>query len=472
MAMIFEQHYLACLSQASYFICDERTKIAAVVDPRRDVELYLERAAALGARIQHVFLTHFHADFLAGHLELVSRTGARLYLGSSAQAEYGFTALADHASLLFGDVRLEVLETPGHTPESISILVYDLVRSGDRPHAVLTGDTLFIGDVGRPDLMASVGMRAEELAGALYDSLREKLLRLPDETLVYPGHGAGSACGKSMSSETWSTLGQQRLANYALQPMSREAFVALITAGQPCAPAYFTRTAGLNKREHPRMEESLEQALTALTLDELRAEMSRGAQVLDVRPKDSYAAGHLRASLWIGLEGRFASWAGALLALDRPVVLVADPGREREAAMRLMRVGIDQVRGYLAQGAAAFAGAPDVIATSRTRPAELARSLAAGRGDHVLDVRLPSEWSCGHVEGSQNVAVEELARRLDEVPRVERLVIHCKSGYRSLVAASLLESAGRTGLVDVAGGFDAWLAAQLPVSVPPAAPSV
>ncbi len=462
--MILEQHYLSCLSQASYFVFDERTRIAAIVDPRRDIEIYLERAATLGARIEHVLLTHFHADFLAGHLELASRTGARVYLGARARADYPFLPLGEGAEIVFGGVRLRALETPGHTPESISILVYDLEQSADRPQAVLTGDTLFIGDVGRPDLMASVGITAEELAGMLYDSLHEKLLALPDETIVYPGHGAGSACGKNLSSETSCTIGRQRRTNYALQPMPRADFVSMLTAGQPAAPAYFQRAAELNKKQHPRLDESLAHALRPLSLDDLRAAVQAGAQVLDVRPKDAYAAAHLKGSTWVGLEGRFASWAGSILDLDRPVVLVTEPGTERETALQLMSVGIDQVSGYLQGGAEGFAGASDVVAMGRTSVEDLARDRAAGRGGMVLDVRTRSEWSTSHVDGSRNVPVEELRSRFAELPPADRLVIHCKSGYRSLVAASLLEQRGLPGLVDVAGGFDAWLAAQLPVA--------
>ena len=288
--MILKQYYLGCLSQASYLIGDESTRTAVVVDPRRDIEEYLEDAAEAGLRIEHVILTHFHADFVAGHLELRERTGARIHLGARASAEYEFSPLADGDVLEWGQVRLTIMETPGHTPEAISVLVFDLARDRERPQAVLTGDTLFIGDVGRPDLMASVGASAQELAGQLYASVH-RLLQLPDETLVYPGHGAGSACGKNLSSETVSTIGAQRRENGALQPMSQEAFVKLVTADQPKAPAYFGYDAQLNRRQRSTLEAALARELAALPLEAVLRAQSEGAQVLDVRDPDDYAAG-------------------------------------------------------------------------------------------------------------------------------------------------------------------------------------
>ena len=330
--MILKQYYLGCLSQASYLIGDESTRTAVVVDPRRDVDEYVTDAEGLGLRIKHVILTHFHADFVAGHVELRDRLGARIHLGARARAEYDFSPLKDGDLLEFGRVRLAVLETPGHTPEGISIVVYDLEKSDRVPHAVLTGDTLFIGDVGRPDLMASAGFRAEDLASLLYDSLHQKLLRLPDETLVYPGHGAGSMCGKSLGQDTVSTLGVQRRYNYALQPMSREEFVELITSEQPEAPAYFSYDAELNRRERPALDQALTRELRPLSLAEVLRAQREGAPVLDVREPADFAAGHLAGSTHIGLGGKFATWAGILLAPDRPIVIVATPGLEPSAA--------------------------------------------------------------------------------------------------------------------------------------------
>jgi glyoxylase-like metal-dependent hydrolase (beta-lactamase superfamily II) len=303
--MILEQHYLACLSQASYLIADESTGIAAVVDPRRDVDLYVEAAAKHGVAIRHVVLTHFHADFVAGHLELAKRTGATIHLGALASADYAFEPLGDGAELALGRVRLRALETPGHTPEGISLLVFDGPDAAE-PHAVLTGDTLFIGDVGRPDLMASVGVTAEELAGMLYDSTRDKLLKLPDATLVYPGHGAGSMCGKNLSTDTVSTIGDQRRFNYALQPMSRADFIALVTAELPLAPAYFGFDARKNREERGMLEDVLA-GLAPLELPAFDEQLAAGAIALDVRDPEQYAAGHLERSISIGLDGRFAT---------------------------------------------------------------------------------------------------------------------------------------------------------------------
>src|SRR5579884_2322141 len=333
--MIFTQYYLRCLAHASYLVGDAGSRTAAVVDPQRDVDQYLEDARRAGLEIRHVILTHFHADFVAGHLELRNRAGARIYLGRRARAEYAFTGLGDGDVIEFGSVRLAALETPGHSPESISLLVYDLARSDRTPRAVLTGDTLFIGDVGRPDLRAALGWSAEELAGMLYDSLRTKLLALPDETLVYPTHGAGSLCGRNISTETVSTIGVQRRYNYALQPMSREDFIRIVTADQPDAPSYFTYDAILNTKERPTLDATLKEVLQPLGLEEVLRLRNAGAQILDARDPAEYAGAHLVDSLNIGLGGQYASWAGTLLDRDRPIVIVADPGREAARTHRV-----------------------------------------------------------------------------------------------------------------------------------------
>jgi glyoxylase-like metal-dependent hydrolase (beta-lactamase superfamily II)/rhodanese-related sulfurtransferase len=459
--MILQQYYLGCLSHASYLIGDERTHTAVIVDPQRDVDGYIDDARRLGLEIRKVILTHFHADFVAGHLELRERTGAEISLGARGRTDFAAAALADGDSIEIGDVRLAILETPGHTPESISILVYDLARSASAPHAVLTGDTLFIGDVGRPDLLVSVGLTANELAGMLYDSLRNKLLPLPDETLVYPAHGAGSACGKNMSKETCSTLGVQKRVNWALQPMPRQEFVRQVTADQPEMPAYFAFDAAQNQRERATLDEVLRRRLAPLSLDEVAKLRASGAIVLDVREPDDFAAGHLAGSTNIGLSGKYATWAGTLLDRKHPIVIVAPPGKEREAALRLCRIGFDQIAGYLDRGPAAFTARADLAhATERIAPSDVAAELALAEPPFVLDVRTPAEWKSSHF-GDLNVPLSRLGQDLALLPRNRRIVVHCQSGYRSSIAASLLRQHGLTNVADMVGGIAAWERARL-----------
>ncbi|MGB6870936.1 MAG: MBL fold metallo-hydrolase [Acidobacteriaceae bacterium] len=462
--MFLKQYYLGCLAHASYLLADEATATAIVVDPQRDIEQYLADADAHGFAIRHVFLTHFHADFIAGHLELRDRCGAAIHLGARAQAEYAFVPMTDRSVLEFPGLRLQVIETPGHTIESISLLVYDLQRDATRLHAVLTGDTLFIGDVGRPDLRASLGWTAAELGAHLYESLHRRLLPLPDDTLIYPAHGAGSLCGKNLSKETVSTMGEQRRFNYALRPMTREQFIALVTADQPDAPPYFTMDAVLNTRERPTLDATLEQELQPLVLEAFLVLAAEGAQVLDVRQPDEFAASHLRGALNIGLSGQYATWAGTVLDPAHPILLIADPGREQEAALRLGRIGFDRVRGYLDGGMAAFAARPDLLAfVPRVMAPEVAVDLARSAPPFLLDVRAPREWTARHIQGSCNLPLNRLRDHLSEIPRDRPVVVHCAGGYRSSIAASLLQQQGITRLVEMTGGLAAWDAASLPV---------
>ncbi len=455
--MILKQFYLGCLAHASYMIADAGTKTAAVIDPQRDIDQYLSEADSQGVRIRYVFLTHFHADFLAGHLELRERTGAQICLGAKAQAEYPFTALKNGDSVEFGHVRIKILETPGHTPESISLVVYDFAKSGTNPHAVLTGDTLFIGDVGRPDLMASAGISDTELAGMLYGSLHDKLLKLPDATLVYPAHGAGSLCGRNLSAETVSTIGIQRAENYALQPMSKEEFVSMITRGQPEAPSYFGYDAKLNKEEHPTLSEAMRRSLTPLSLEAVLKLQARGAQVVDVRDPRDFAGGHMAGSLNIGLNGKFAMWAGIILDQEMPIVVIASPGCEEEAIRRLGRIGYDQVAGYLEGGMQALATNPELVReTPRITAAALAAELCTTHPPAVLDVRTEEEWEAGHIDQSLNIPLPHLLERLNEIPAGQPLVVHCASGYRSSLAASMLERVRKSEVIDLIGGYEAW----------------
>lgn len=462
--MVLKQYYLGCLAHASYLLGDEASSTAVIVDPQRDVEQYLADAAKFGFKIRHVFLTHFHADFVAGHLELRDRCGATIRLGSRAKAEYDFVGMKDGETLDFPGMRLEILETPGHTIESISLLVFDLEKDRAAPYAVLTGDTLFIGDVGRPDLRVSLGWTAQDLGAHLYDSLHNRLLPLPDDTLVYPAHGAGSLCGKHLSSDTVSSLGDQRRFNYALQPMSKEQFIAIVTADQPDAPAYFTYDAILNTRERATLDRNLEEVLRPIDLDEVLEMGDMGCQILDVRDAAQYAKGHLAGSINIGLGGQFATWAGTVLDGTRPIVIVAEPGSEQEAALRLGRIGFDHVKGYLRGGMESLAARPDLVwPTERVSPLAVAEELGKADSPLVLDIRNPHEWTAKHIDGSVNIPLNHLQERIGEIPGDRPIAVHCAGGYRSSIAASILHQYGLTRLVEMAGGLAAWEAAQLPV---------
>ncbi len=464
--MILKQYYLGCLAHASYLLGDEPSATAIVIDPQRDIEQYVADAQASGLQIKHVFLTHFHADFVAGHLELRDRCGATIHLGAQAKAEYKFTPMKDGDTLDFPGMRIQILETPGHTIESISILVFDLQKDKAKPYAVLSGDTLFIGDVGRPDLRASLGWTATDLGGRLYDSLHEKLMKLPDETLLYPAHGSGSLCGKQLSSDKVSTIGVQRKMNYALQPMSKDQFISLVTADQPDAPPYFTYDAILNTRERTTLDKNLEQVHNPIELEEVLRLGDAGAQLLDVRDAAEYAKGHLAGSINIGLGGQFAQWAGTVLNRTKPIVIVAEPGREQEAALRLGRIGFDHVKGYLRGGMEALADRQDLVwPTERVTPPMLAEELQEPAAPVILDIRNPREWASKHIEGSVNIPLNHLQERMAEVPRERRLAVHCAGGYRSSIATSILQQYGITNVIELAGGLAAWEAAKLPLIV-------
>ena len=462
--MILKQFYLPCLAHASYIIGDEETGTAAVVDPQRDTDQYIAFAAEHGLKIHHVFLTHLHADFVAGHLELRDRAGAKIYLGAAAKATYAFEPLHEGALLEFGKVRLKILETPGHTPESISIVVYDLNLQGGQPYAVLTGDTLFIGDVGRPDLRAALGWSATDLGGMLFDSLHMKLLKLPDESLVYPAHGAGSLCGKSISKETVSTLGEQRRLNYALQPMSKEAFIQVVTADQPEAPAYFTYDAVLNSEERPTLDQALAREMNPLDAHALLKLQRDGAQILDTRDSAEFAAAHLAGSINIGLGGQYATWAGTLLDRKNPIVIIADPGREQEAAIRLGRIGFDHVAGYLQDGLSSLQSRPELTQTTERLSAPFAAELMSSTNPpQVVDVRAPGERAEKSIAGSVGIPLNHLVEKMGTLTKNVPLLVYCAGGYRSSIAASLLQKNGFAAVSEIAGGIAGWEAARLPV---------
>lgn len=460
--MHFAQYYLDCLSLASYLVADETTGQAVVVDPRRDVSEFVEDARARGLTIVGVINTHFHADFLAGHLELAKATGAWIGYGQRAEAEYPIRKLADGERISLGEVTLEIMETPGHTPESISVLVYE--KAGDAtPYGVLTGDALFIGDVGRPDLLASIGVSAEELGHELYDSIQNKLMGLADGTRVFPAHGAGSACGKNLSTERQSTIGEQRISNYACQPMSEHDFVALVTAGQPSAPQYFVYDAILNRKDREVFDES--EQVPALSVDEIRAARARGARVLDARDPQLFAAGHLNGAVNVPADGRFAETAGSVLTAAEELVVIAPEGREVETVVRLARIGFDRVAGYAAKPEAALeAMADEVTPASRLTAPQLAAALGAKPAPVLVDVRNVGELeSNGHIAGALHIPLAELPRRTGEIAADRPVVVYCAGGYRSSVAASLLRGVGLADVSDLVGGFAAWHALHEPV---------
>ncbi|MFL9681583.1 rhodanese-like domain-containing protein [Streptomyces sp. KL110A] len=453
--MFFAQYYLDCLSHASYLIADEATGQAVVVDPRRDVSEYLADATARGFTVVGVINTHFHADFVAGHLELADRTGAWIGYGRRAETEYPIRKLAEGERIALGDVVLEVMETPGHTPESISVLVYE--HAGDEvPYGVLTGDALFIGDVGRPDLLASVGVTAEELGAMLHDSVQNKLMGLPDEVRVFPAHGAGSSCGKNLSTEKSSTIGEQRATNYACAPMDRDAFVALVTAGQSAAPGYFAYDADLNRKDRRLYDSATAaRALTTAEFAELRA---AGAVVVDARDPQEFAAGHLRGAVNVPADGRFAEQAGTVLDPADRLVVIAPEQREEEIVTRLARVGFDRAEGYLAAPEAALEALADEVAPAgRVTAARLRAALADERPPLVVDVRTCGERQAnGFIDAALHLPLNELPARSAELPADRPLVLHCAGGHRSSVAASLLRRRGFEDVSDLLGGYAAW----------------
>ncbi len=450
--MYFKQHYLGCLAQASYLIGSDGE--AAVVDPRRDIDVYLEEARAQGLEIRHVIETHLHADFVSGHRELAARTGAKIYFGARAGAAFEHVAVRDGDEIRMGKVVLRFLETPGHTPESVSVLVIDREKS-EEAQAVLTGDTLFIGDVGRPDLVGGQ-MSAQELAGHLYDSLHGKLLKLPDSVAVYPAHGAGSLCGRNISSDTSSTIGQQRQFNYALRPMSREEFVRLMTADLPEAPAYFSRDARLNREGPARLDEL--PPPKSFSPEETEARRRGGAIVLDTRSSAEYGTAHVEGSLQIGLSGQFASWAGALVAPETPLIVVTDdPALVGEARTRLARVGLENVAGFLEGGVLAWDGAGRPLArTEQITVDELRERLREDPDFQLVDVRRPAEWQAGHIPQAVSMPLHRLAELARSLDRKRPVTAICAGGYRSSIGTSVLERLGFRRVTNVVGGMAAW----------------
>ena len=463
--MFFKQFYLGCLAHASYLIGSDGE--AAVIDPQRDVDEYIAEAEANGLRLKYVIETHLHADFVSGHQELAARTGAQIVFGEKANAAFAHRPVRDGEEIKLGKVILRFMETPGHTPEGICVLVTDTEVS-DGPQKILTGDTLFIGDVGRPDLAGGKGYTPQMMAEMMYDSLHGKIMKLPDAVEVYPAHGAGSMCGKNMSKETWSTIGEQRKFNYALQPMTKEQFVSLMTADLPEAPAYFPRDAEINRAGARGLSElSPPAALSPQEVSELR---EQGHVLLDVRSAGDFGAGHVPGSVNIGLGGQFAIWAGSLIPLNAAIVLIADTAAQvDESVVRLARVGIENVKGYLEGGVENWrsAGLP-VNSIPQLSVNELKEKLATTADLQVVDVRRPAEYGNGHVPRALNAPLATLGRVASQLPfeKNKPTAVICAGGYRSSAAASLLEKFGFTKLLNVSGGTGAWINAGYPVETP------
>lgn len=466
--MFFKQFFLACLAHASYMIGSDGE--ACVVDPQRDVDQYLETAEKNGLKIKYIIETHLHADFVGGHRELAERTGAEIVFSEFAGAEFPHKAVRDGDTIQLGKVKLSILATPGHTPESICICVTDTEQS-DKPSMVLTGDTLFIGDVGRPDLVGSKGRTSQEMAGLLYDSLHNKLLKLSDDVMVYPAHGAGSLCGKNMSTERCSTMGQQRQMNHALKPMTREEFISMMCVDLPEQPAYFGAAVEKNKEGATPLKELPEPR--PVTAQELKELMDKGHLAVDVRSNTLHGAGHVPGSMNIGLGGQFASWAGSLIPLGTPIVLIVeDKDSVEEAVTRLARAGHESVVGYLDGGIYAWTkSGHDTGETPQITIDQLKEKMADVKDLQIIDVRRKGEYDAGHVPNAKNIPLNELGKSLDKIDKNRPTVIICASGYRSSISTYILKDSGMAYVYNTIGGTNAWRNAGYEIEMSANAPS-
>lgn len=451
--MVVEQLYTSCLAQGAYYIQSEGE--AAVIDPLREYKPYLDLATKNNATIKYIFETHFHADFVSGHLDLAQKTGADIVFGPNANTHFKSINASDNQEFKIGKLTIKVLHTPGHTLESTTYLLLD---ENQKPHCIFSGDTLFIGDVGRPDLAIKSNLTQEDLAGMLYDSLRNRIMTLPDDVIVYPAHGAGSACGKNMSKETFDTLGNQKKVNYALAPgMSKSAFIKELTTGILPAPQYFAKNAGLNKTGYGSYDEITTKGTKALTPDETKELLNNTkAIVLDVRKPQEFAKEHITNSIFIGIDGQFAPWVGALITdINQPIILVTPEGREEETVMRLSRVGYDNCLGFIKGGVTAWKEAGnDTSSIKSIDAAEFAEKFNSS-DLNVLDVRKPGEYESSHLDKVDSHPLDFITAWQDSLSKDKEYHIHCAGGYRSMIAASLLKQQGYTKLVDVAGGYGA-----------------
>lgn len=446
--MYVQQIYTGCLAEAAYYI--ESNGEAAIIDPMRETEPYLELLEKRGAKLKYVMETHFHADFVSGHLDLANQTGAKLIFGPKAKPNYSSYIAEDMERLKLGNVESQVLHTPGHTMESSTYLLID---ENDKNHAVFTGDTLFIGDVGRPDLAVKSNLTAKDLAGFLYDSLYSKILPLADDVIVYPGHGAGSQCGKNLSSETVSTIGEQRKFNYALQPMTKAKFVEVVSDGIAPPPPYFPENARINREGYQNIDEILKRNLKPLSLEEFESEIKDGALVLDTRHENFYAQGSLKDSVSVPLNGQYAIWVGSLIPINKPLILITEQGKEYESVLRLARVGFENVAGYLEGGFETWTNSGEPVQTvTSVDPKQMMDYVK--KGYEILDVRRSTEAETEHVSGAINISLVDLENRMDELDKKGPYLVHCAGGYRSMIAASILTSNGFEQIINVREGFD------------------
>jgi hydroxyacylglutathione hydrolase len=456
--MIVQQLYTNCLAQAAYYI--ESDGEVAIIDPLRDYDSYIELAKSHNATIKYVFETHFHADFVSGHIDLAKTTGAAIVYGPTTQTSFPVYVAADGEELKIGKLTIRILHTPGHTPESTSYLLMD---EKGKEYCVFTGDTLFVGDVGRPDLLDGL-MTKEELAGMMYDSLRNKLMPLPDDVIVYPAHGAGSACGKNIGKETFSSIGEQKAKNYALQPMTKEVFISTVTEGIAPAPAYFFKDAKLNKQGYAPIEDVLNKGLSALTLNEFEIKMKEGATIIDTRIPDVFELGFIPGALNFGLNGQYAIWAATLLDITKPVLIVAEEGKEKESIERLARVGFDYIMGYLNGGFETWKNEGkrwDMVISVDEEEFELD---ARHTDIKILDVRKPGEFSDAHLTKAMHFSLDALPTQYNELDKEEEYLVHCAGGYRSMIAASYLKSKGFQRVKNVLGGFAKIKTMDLPMT--------
>ncbi len=457
--MYIEQLYTQCLAEAAYYI--ESNGEAVIIDPLRETEPYLALASKRGASIKYIFETHFHADFVSGHIDLAAKTGAVIVYGPTAETGFYSLIADDEEIFTIGDAKLKVLHTPGHTMESSCYLLYD---EEGKEHAVFTGDTLFVGDVGRPDLAIKSDLTVEDLAGYLYESLNNKIKTLPDDVIVYPGHGAGSACGKNIGKETFSTIGFQKKTNYALQAMSKHEFVKAVTDGLTAPPTYFALDAMLNKQGYENIEQVLTKNTVPLSVDEFEKLMAAGVLVLDTRTADEFETGSIKNALNIGLNGQYGPWVGSLLDVKQPLILITEENKETEAVLRLARVGYENVKGYLKGGINEWKKAGKPVSIMDSIPA--AEFATAIQQKNIIDVRNPSEWSKGVIENAQLIALADLEKQLSSLDKKKHYYIHCAGGYRSMMASSLMKKNGFEHVTNVKGGIAKIQEQQVPLVEP------